>query len=67
MAANSQVDSDSEQSTSESDLSGHRSSKRLKLGAAVYQTNFNHAWKGIYPFISEVKGDPYKFLSNLFT
>ena len=67
MAANSQVDSDSEQSTSESDLSGHRSSKRLKLSAAVYRTKFNHAWKGIYPFINEVKGDPYKFLSNLFT
>ena len=44
-----------------SDLSGHSSSKRMKLGAAVYRTKFNHAWKGIYPFISKVKGDPYKF------
>ena len=42
MAANSQVDSDSEQSTSESNLSGHRSSERLKLGAAVYRTKFNY-------------------------
>ena len=33
----------------------------MKLGASVYKTKFNHAWKSIYPFIKEVKGDPYKF------
>ena len=45
MAAKSRVDSDSKQSLSESDLSGHSSSKRMKLGAAVYQTKFNQPGK----------------------
>ena len=33
----------------------------MKLAASVYKTKFNHAWKSIYPFIKEVKGDRYKF------
>lgn len=36
-------------------------SKRIKFGAAVYKTKYNPSWKKDYPFIGEVKGDPYKF------
>ena len=45
-------------------------SKRIKTvvrkaGAAVYQTKFNRAWMEIYPFVSEVKGDPHMFLCTV--
>ena len=44
-------------------------SKRMKVpgkaGAAVYKTKFNKAWTSSYPFISGVKGDPYKFLCTV--
>ena len=52
---------DSDNSENESDSPGHL--KRAKIGAAIriYKTKFNHAWKKIYPFIQEVKGDSYKF------
>ena len=41
-------------------------SKRMKkVGAAAYRTKFNHSWTKSYPFVREVKGDPYKFLCTV--
>ena len=36
-----------------------------KAGAAVYHTKFNHSWTKTYPFVREVRGDPYKFLCTV--
>ena len=51
------------------DDEGPGSPKRMKglgkAGAAVYRTKFNRAWTKTYPFIAEVKGDPYKFLCTV--
>ena len=65
-----QLDSDSESSRQQSQSpcdsdTCPSSSKRMKLGAAVYKTKFNHSWKSLYPFINEVKGDPYKFFCSV--
>ena len=51
-----------------SDCSSPGPSKRIKVrkaGAAVYKTKFNHQWIKAYPFIREVKGDPYKFFGTI--
>ena len=44
-------------------------SKRVKTlkkaGAAAYRTKFNHSWTKVFPFVREVKGDPYKFLCTV--
>jgi hypothetical protein len=40
-------------------------SKRAKTGAGTYQTKFKVEWKKSWPFIQEVKNDPYKFLCTL--
>ena len=41
-------------------------SKRIKTsrksGAATYRTKFNHSWTMTWPFVREVKGNPYKFM-----
>ena len=51
------------------DDEGPGSPKRMKglgkAGAAVYRIKFNRAWTNTYPFIAEVKGDPYKFLCTV--
>ena len=52
-------------------VSDHNSpgpSKRVKVrkaGATVYKTKFNHQWIKTFPFIREVKGDPYKFFCTV--
>uniref|UniRef100_A0A1X7T8S4 Uncharacterized protein n=1 Tax=Amphimedon queenslandica TaxID=400682 RepID=A0A1X7T8S4_AMPQE len=65
---------DSDSSDSERQLQSQRpcesetgvsSSKRMKIGAAIYKTKFNHSWKQEYPSISEVKRDPYKFFCTV--
>ena len=59
---------DSDQSHSD-DGENPGPSKRIKTskkaGAAVYRTKFNHSWTKTWPFVLEVKGDPYKFLCTV--
>lgn len=40
-------------------------SKRAKTGAGTYQTKFNVEWTKTWPFIQEVKNNPYKFLCTI--
>ena len=40
-------------------------SKRAKTGAGTYQIKFKIEWKKSWPFIQEVKSDPYKFLCTI--
>ena len=40
-------------------------SKRAKTGASTYQTKFKSEWKKTWPFLQEVKNDPYKFLCTI--
>ena len=58
---------DSSASDGEIDIPGP--SKRVKTlkkaGAAAYRTKFNHSWTKVFPFVREVKGDPYKFLCTV--
>jgi hypothetical protein len=53
-------------SDSHSDGENPGPSKRMKTskkaGAAAYRTKFNHSWTKTWPFVREVKGDPYKFM-----
>ena len=34
--------------------------KKQKLGAAKYRTNFTNSWAKEFPFITSVRGDPYR-------
>ena len=51
---------------SDGDAANPGPSKRIKTskkpGAAAYRTKFNHSWTKTWPFVREVKGDPYKFM-----
>ena len=40
--------------------------KKTKLaGAATYHTNFNPEWQKEFTFITSVKEDPHRFVSNI--
>ena len=41
-------------------LSPPREKARKLCGAAKYRTKFKSLWKGEFPFIASVPGDPYR-------
>lgn len=50
-------------SCSEEELSPPKSKHMKKLkGAATYRTKFNPDWKREFTFVSNVHGDPYRFV-----